>query len=64
MDNFIKDNSLKFEEYRNKYKEFYFNSYSVKQNSEAIYLQYEFEIPNLTKFNPQIKILIATMQKI
>ncbi len=51
------DNSLKFQEYRNKYKEFYFNNYSVKQDSEAIYLQYEFEIPNLTKFNPQIKIL-------
>ena len=51
------DNSLKFEEYRNKYKEFYFNNYSVKQDDEAIYLQYEFEIPNLTKFNPKIKIL-------
>ena len=51
------DNSLKFQEYRNKYKEFYFNNYSVKEDSQAIYLQYEFEIPNLTKFNPQIKIL-------
>ncbi len=62
MDNFIKDNSLKFEEYRNKYKEFYFNNYSVKQDDEAIYLQYEFEIPNLTKFNPQIKILKKKLQ--
>ncbi len=51
------NNSLKFEEYRNKYKEFYFNNYSVKQDSKAIYLQYEFEIPNLAKFNPKIKIL-------
>ena len=51
------DNSLKFQEYRNKYKEFCFNNYSVKEDSQAIYLQYEFEIPNLTKFNPQIKIL-------
>jgi len=51
------DKSLQFIEYREKYKEFYFNSYSIKQDNEAIYIDYEFEIPKLTKFNPKIKIL-------
>ncbi len=51
------DNSLKFEKYRNEYKEFHFNNYLIKEDSEAIYLEYEFEIPNLTKFTPTLKIL-------
>ena len=51
------DNSLKFIEYRKKYKEFYFNSYSIKEDNKKIYLEYEFEIPNLTKFNPKLEIM-------
>lgn len=51
------NNSLQFKEYREKYKEFYFNSYSIKEDDSAIYLEYEFEIPKLTKFNPKLKIL-------
>ncbi len=51
------NNSLQFKEYRKKYEEFYFNSYNVQEDNEAIYLEYEFEIPKLTKFNPKIKIL-------
>ena len=51
------DNSSNFEEYRKKYTEFHYNSYNLLEDSEAIYLDYEFEIPNLTKFNPSIKIL-------
>ena len=51
------DNSLKFQKYRKEYKEFYFNSYNIKEDNEAIYIEYEFEIPKLTKFNPKIKIL-------
>ena len=51
------DKSLKFKEYREKYKEFYYNKYAIKEDDEIIYLEYEFEIPKLTKFNPTIKIL-------
>ena len=51
------DNSFKFIEYRDKYKEFYFNRYLIKEDKDAIYIEYEFEIPRLTKFNPTIKIL-------
>lgn len=51
------DKSLEFKRYREKYKEFYYNSYLVSEDNEAIYLEYGFEIPNLTKFNPKLKIL-------
>ena len=51
------DKSLQFKQYRELYKEFYFNSYLIKEDEEAIYLEYEFEIPGLTKFNPKLRIL-------
>lgn len=51
------DKSLKFIQYREKYKEFYYNSYFIKEDNEMIYLEYEFEIPKLTKFKPELKIL-------
>ena len=51
------DKSLQFIEYRNKYKEFYYNSYSISEDNEAIYLQYDFEIPGLSKFEPKLRIL-------
>ena len=51
------DKSLQFKEYREKYKEFHFNSYSIKEDNTAIYLEYEFQIPGLTTFNPKLKIL-------
>ena len=51
------DNSLKFIEFREKYKEFHYNSYITTEDNDAIYLEYEFEIPELIKFNPKIKIL-------
>ena len=51
------DNSIKFAEYREKYKEFHYNSYLIKEDDETLYIEFEFEIPNLTKFNPKIKIL-------
>lgn len=55
------DKSLQFEQYRREYKEFYFNNYWVKEDNENIYLEYEFEIPGLTKFNPKLKILKKNM---
>ena len=51
------DNSLKFLEYRKKYEEFYYNKFFIKEDSEALYIEYEFEIKNLTIFRPTIKIL-------
>lgn len=51
------DKSLKFNEFREKYKDFYYNRYEIKDDGEFIYLEYEFEIPSLAKFNPVIKIL-------
>ena len=55
------DNALKFEQYRNKYKEFYYNSYSLTEDAEAIYLEFDFEIPELEKFSPKLKILKKNM---
>lgn len=51
------DNSLKFKEYREKYREFYFNNYSITEDFKAINIEYEFEIQGLTKFYPKSKIL-------
>lgn len=51
------DKSLQFKQYRNEYKEFHFNNYSISEDNENIYLEFEFEIPNLSKFNPKLKIL-------
>ena len=56
------DKSQQFNEYREKYKEFYYNSYSINEDDEAIYLEYEFEIPGLTKFMPKLSILKKEMQ--
>ncbi len=56
------DKSLQFEQYRKEYKEFYFNNYSIKDDDENIYLQYEFEIPGLTKFSPKIRIAKKSMK--
>ena len=51
------DKSVQFIQNREKYKTFYYNSYSVTEDQQSIYIEYEFEIPELTKFNPSIKIM-------
>lgn len=56
------DNSLKFEQYRKEYKEFIYNSYSLTEDEEAIYLQYDFQIPKLTSFSPKLRILKKKMK--
>lgn len=56
------DKSLQFKEYRKKYIEFYYNSYKITEDEKAIYLEYEFEIPELTKFNPKLKIMKKELQ--
>lgn len=56
------DKSMQFKEFREKYTDFYFNNYSIKENEQEIYIQYEFEIKNLTKFTPSLKILKKNMK--
>lgn len=46
----------KFDDLRKKYKEFIYHSYDIKENGDAIIIKYEFEIPGLSKFEPQITI--------
>lgn len=48
--------SLEFSKYRKDYPEFWYNSYLTYEDENAIYLEYEFEIPNLTKFHPKLQI--------
>ena len=55
------DNFLKFKQFREQYKEFYYNSYSIKEDNESILIEFEFEIPNLAVFHPQTKILKKQM---
>lgn len=50
------DKSVQFKQYRNEYKEFYYNSFSLIEDEKAIYLEYDFEILGLTKFTPKIRI--------
>lgn len=55
------DKSLEFDKFRSEYKEFYYNSFSLTEDRDAIFLEYDFEIPGLTSFNPKIKILKKNM---
>ena len=55
------DNFLKFKQFREQYKEFYYNSYSIKEDNESILIEFEFEIPNLAMFHPTTKILKKQM---
>ena len=51
------NNFSKFKTLREEYKEFIFDSYEIKETDKEIIIKYKFEIPNLTTFNPEIKIL-------
>lgn len=51
------DKATQFKQYRQMYKEFYYNSYLIEEKEDAIHIQYEFEIPGLVKFNPKLRIL-------
>ena len=50
------NNSLKFIELREKYPEFIYEDYNIEETDKEIIIEYKFEIPNLTTFNPTIKI--------
>ena len=39
------------------YPEFIYKSYSILEDDDSIFFKFEFEIPNLAKFSPEIKIL-------
>ena len=56
------DKSEDFRQYREKYKEFHYNSYNIVENEKEIHIEFEFEIPGLAKFNPTIKILKKDMK--
>lgn len=48
---------MKFEELREKYPNFLYNSYNIFEEENKICIEYDFEIENLTKFKPRIEIL-------
>lgn len=48
--------SLEFKKYRQIYTEFKYNSYLAIEDEKTINIEYEFEIPKLTKFHPKLKI--------
>lgn len=50
------DNNTRVNELRNKYTEFRYKNYSINEDEENIYIEYNFEITNLCKFNPTITI--------
>ena len=50
------DKSLEFNKFRNEYKEFYYNSFKINEDNEKIHIEFEFEIPSLSKFNPCLQI--------
>ena len=51
------DNNEKFLEFREKYKDFYYNNYNIYESDDEIIMEFEFEVPGLVKFNPKSSIL-------
>ena len=49
--------NLDFIRLRQEYPEFWYKSYRISDDGDAILLEYEFEIPGLTVFRPKLKIL-------
>jgi hypothetical protein len=48
---------MNFCELREKYPKFFYNDYKISEDNEKIYIEYDFEIENLSKFNPKLEIL-------
>lgn len=46
----------KFNELRNKYSEFIYNDYNIDYSTDKYIITYDFEIPGLCSFHPEIKI--------
>ena len=50
------DNANKFQELREKYNSFIYDSYNIIENEKEYIINYKFIIPGLTEFKPEIKI--------
>jgi len=48
---------MDFCEVREKYPKFIYNDYKIREEEDKLVIEYDFEIENLTKFNPRIEIL-------
>ena len=48
---------MNFEDLRNEYPRFIYNKYDILEEQDKIIIKYDFEIENLTKFNPRVEIL-------
>ena len=56
----------KFEDLRNKYKEFIYEKYEIIENNNEYEITFHFNIPNLTSFEPKLiieKTSVQTKQK-
>ena len=52
----------KFLKFRSMYKKFIYHSFEINENEENIEIKYEFEIPNLSRFEPKIIIKKKNMK--
>lgn len=48
----------KYNEYRLKYKNFYYHGFDIKYEEDYIFVTYDFEIEGLMRFNPTLKVPI------
>ena len=48
---------MDFNTLRKEYSKFIYNDYKISEDEEKIYVEYDFEIEGLSKFNPRIEIL-------
>ena len=48
---------MDFNTLRKEYSKFIYNDYKITEDNEKIYVEYDFEIEGLSKFNPRIEIL-------
>ena len=46
----------KYEEFRSKYSTFYYHGFEIKDESNYIFVTYDFEIEGLIRFNPTLKV--------
>ena len=51
------DNSKKFNELREKYNTFIYESFTINNSEDEFIIKFKFTVPNLTTFEPEIKIL-------
>ena len=49
----------KYNEFRLKYKDFYYHGFDIKYYDEYIFVTYDFEIKDLMRFNPTLKVPVS-----